>query len=280
MNEIRSVERSSRLSRRFEQVRASGRGALVTFITAGDPNPSASADLLQRLPAAGADIIEVGMPFSDPMADGPSIQAASQRALASGMTLARTLAMVSDFRANDSDTPLVLMGYFNPIYRYGPTRFVDDALSAGVDGLIIVDLPPEEDQELCHPALTAGLHWIRLITPTTDDDRMNTVLKNTSGFVYYVSIAGITGTRAAATDSIESATKRIRGKTSLPIAVGFGIRTRAQVREIIQVADAAVVGSALIDRIAEGIAKQHTDDVIVQSVTNLVSDLAKGLAVG
>lgn len=280
MNEIRSVEKASRLSRRFEQVRASGRGALVTFITAGDPNPSASADLLQRLPAAGADIIEVGMPFSDPMADGPSIQAASQRALASGMTLARTLAMVSDFRANDSDTPLVLMGYFNPIYRYGPTRFVEDALSAGVDGLIIVDLPPEEDQELCHPALTAGLHWIRLITPTTDDDRMNTVLKNTSGFVYYVSIAGITGTRAAATDSIESATKRIRGKTSLPIAVGFGIRTRAQVREIIQVADAAVVGSALIDRIAEGIAKQHTDDVIVESVTNLVSDLAKGLAVG
>ena len=279
MNEIRSVEKASRLSRRFEQVRASGRGALVTFITAGDPNPSASADLLQRLPAAGADIIEVGMPFSDPMADGPSIQAASQRALASGMTLARTLAMVSDFRANDSDTPLVLMGYFNPIYRYGPTRFVEDALSAGVDGLIIVDLPPEEDQELCHPALTAGLHWIRLITPTTDDDRMNTVLKNTSGFVYYVSIAGITGTRAAATDSIESATKRIRGKTSLPIAVGFGIRTRAQVREIIQVADAAVVGSALIDRIAEGIAKQHTDDVIVESVTNLVSDLAKGLAV-
>lgn len=280
MNEIRSVEKASRLSRRFEQVRASGRGALVTFITAGDPNPSASADLLQRLPAAGADIIEVGMPFSDPMADGPSIQAASQRALASGMTLARTLAMVSDFRANDSDTPLVLMGYFNPIYRYGPTRFVEDALSAGVDGLIIVDLPPEEDQELCHPALTAGLHWIRLITPTTDDDRMNTVLKNTSGFVYYVSIAGITGTRAAATDSIESATKRIRGKTSLPIAVGFGIRTRAQVREIIQVADAAVVGSALIDRIAEGIAKQHTDDVIVESVTNLVSDLAKGLAIG
>ena len=279
MNAIRNVEKASRLSRRFEQVRASGRGALVTFITAGDPNPSASADLLQRLPAAGADIIEVGMPFSDPMADGPSIQAASQRALASGMTLARTLAMVSDFRANDSDTPLVLMGYFNPIYRYGPTRFVEDALSAGVDGLIIVDLPPEEDQELCHPALTAGLHWIRLITPTTDDDRMNTVLKNTSGFVYYVSIAGITGTRAAATDSIESATKRIRGKTSLPIAVGFGIRTRAQVREIIQVADAAVVGSALIDRIAEGIAKQHTDDVIVESVTNLVSDLAKGLAV-
>lgn len=274
------MEKASRLSRRFEQVRASGRGALVTFITAGDPNPSASADLLQRLPAAGADIIEVGMPFSDPMADGPSIQAASQRALASGMTLARTLAMVSEFRANDSDTPLVLMGYFNPIYRYGPTRFVEDALSAGVDGLIIVDLPPEEDQELCHPALTAGLHWIRLVTPTTDEDRMNTVLKSTSGFVYYVSIAGITGTRAAATDTIESAIKRIRDKTSLPIAVGFGIRTRAQVREIIQVADAAVVGSALIDRIAEGIAEQHTDDVIVESVTNLVSDLAKGLAVG
>ena len=280
MNEIRNVERASRLSRRFEQVRASGRGALVTFITAGDPNPSASADLLQRLPAAGADIVEVGMPFSDPMADGPSIQAASQRALASGMTLARTLAMVSDFRANDSDTPLVLMGYFNPIYRYGPTRFVEDALSAGVDGLIIVDLPPEEDQELCHPALTAGLHWIRLVTPTTDEDRMNTVLKNTSGFVYYVSIAGITGTRAAATDTIESATKRIREKTSLPIAVGFGIRTQAQVAEIIQVADAAVVGSALVDRIADGIAEQHTDEVIVESVTNLVSDLAKGLAVG
>ena len=280
MSGIRGLETPSRLSRRFEKIRASGRGALVTFITAGDPNPSASAHLLQRLPAAGADIIEVGMPFSDPMADGPSIQASSQRALANGMTLARTLAMVSAFRAHDSDTPLVLMGYFNPIYRYGPTRFVDDALNAGVDGLIIVDLPPEEDRELCHPALTAGLHWIRLVTPTTDEHRIKTVLKNTSGFVYYVSIAGITGTRAAATDTIKAATERLRAKTSLPIAVGFGIRTQQQVGEIIQVADAAVVGSALVDRIADGIAEQHTDEVIVDSVTDLVSDLAKGLAVG
>jgi tryptophan synthase alpha chain len=261
-------------------VRASGRGALITFITAGDPNPSASAQLLQRLPAAGADIIEVGMPFSDPMADGPSIQAASQRALASGMTLVKTLAMVSNFRSRDSDTPVILMGYFNPIYRYGPTRFVNDALSSGVDGLIIVDLPPEEDQELCHPALTAGLHWIRLVTPTTDERRMNTVLTNTSGFVYYVSIAGVTGTRAAATDNIQAATGRLREKTTLPIAVGFGIRTPQQVAEIIQVADAAVVGSALVDRISNGIAEQHSDEMIVDSVTNLVSDLATGLAVG
>ena len=277
---MHSSETPSRLSRKFEQLRANGRGALVTFITAGDPNPSASAHLLQRLPAAGADIIEVGMPFSDPMADGPSIQAASQRALANGMTLSKTLAMVSDFRTRDSNTPLVLMGYFNPIYRYGPARFVDDALNSGVDGLIIVDLPPEEDQELCHPALTAGLHWIRLITPTTNEQRMNTVLRNTSGFVYYVSIAGITGTRSAASSTIKAATGRLRGKTSLPIAVGFGIRTQQQVREIIQVADAAVVGSALVDRIAHGVAEQHADEVIVNSVTDLVSDLAVGLAVG
>ena len=279
MSQIHDLGLPSRLSTRFEQVRANRRGALVTFITAGDPNPSASANLLQRLPAAGADIIEIGMPFSDPMADGPSIQAASQRALANGMTLSRTLDMVSDFRIRNSDTPVVLMGYFNPIYRYGPPRFIADALSAGVDGLIIVDLPPEEDHELCHPSLTAGLHWIRLVTPTTDEQRMHTVLSNTSGFDNYVSIARITGTRAASTATIKSATQRLRTKTSLPIAVGFGIRTQQQVREIIQVADAAVVGSALVDLIADGIAQQHTDDVIVESVTDLVSNLAEGLAV-
>ena len=267
----------SRLSQRLQHVRELNRGALVSFITAGDPDPAISAKLLARLPTAGADVIELGMPFSDPMADGPSIQASSQRALNAGMTLPKTLSLVSQFRQADDQTPIILMGYFYPIYRYGPKTFVDDALDAGVDGLIIVDLPPEEDDELCQPALTAGLHWIRLITPTTNETRMTTVLKNTSGFVYYVSITGITGTQAVAVDSVRSAVNRLRHHTDLPVAVGFGIRESEQVRSIIEVADAAVVGSALVDRIADGLSQEKPDTVIIESVLELVSELASGL---
>ena len=249
MSRTSGSRKESRLTRRFRALRTAGRGGLVTFVTAGDPDLDSSATLLRQLPSVGADVIELGMPFSDPMADGPAIQASSQRALAAGMTLAKTLAMVDTFREDDKETPVILMGYFNPIYQYGSQNFVEDALTAGVDGLIIVDLPPEEDDELCHPAMTAGLHWIRLVTPTTDDRRMTTVLKNTSGFVYYVSIAGITGTRSASADVIRSAVRRLSQHTDLPVAVGFGIQTPEQVGEVVNDADAAVVGSALVREI-------------------------------
>ena len=249
MSRTSGSRKESRLTRRFRALRTAGRGGLVTFVTAGDPDLDSSATLLRQLPSVGADVIELGMPFSDPMADGPAIQASSQRALAAGMTLAKTLAMVGTFREDDKETPVILMGYFNPIYQYGSQNFVEDALTAGVDGLIIVDLPPEEDDELCHPAMTAGLHWIRLVTPTTDDRRMPTVLKNTSGFVYYVSIAGITGTRSASADVIRSAVRRLSQHTDLPVAVGFGIQTPEQVGEVVNDADAAVVGSALVREI-------------------------------
>ena len=249
MSRTSGSRKESRLTRRFRALQTAGRGGLVTFVTAGDPDLDSSAMLLRQLPSVGADVIELGMPFSDPMADGPAIQASSQRALAAGMTLAKTLAMVGTFREDDKETPVILMGYFNPIYQYGSQNFVEDALTAGVDGLIIVDLPPEEDDELCHPAMTAGLHWIRLVTPTTDDRRMPTVLKNTSGFVYYVSIAGITGTRSASADVIRSAVRRLSQHTDLPVAVGFGIQTPEQVGEVVNDADAAVVGSALVREI-------------------------------
>ena len=267
----------SRLSNRFAKLKAENRAGLVTFITAGDPDPATAADILRGLPEAGADIIELGMPFSDPMADGPAIQAASLRALNAGMTLPKTLAMVAEFRRQNADTPLVLMGYYNPIYRYGNQRFIDDALAAGVDGLIIVDLPPEEDDELCHPALTAGLNWIRLTTPTTDAARLAKVLARASGFVYHVSITGITGTRSATQTNIAAAITEIRNHTKLPIAVGFGIKTAEQVKQTAKVADAAVVGSALIEKIARGIKNQTDNKKIVADVHKFVAELAGGL---
>lgn len=270
---------TDRLSAAFERLADEGRAGLVTFITAGDPDRETSQAILQGLPDAGADIIELGMPFSDPMADGPAIQAASLRALENGASLVRTLEMVTTFRESNPVTPIILMGYFNPIYQYGVNRFVNDAGAAGVDGLILVDLPPEEDDELCDPARTAGLHWIRLVTPTTKHERLNKVLENSSGFVYYVSIAGITGTRSAETQSIGEAVQNIRASTSLPIAVGFGIRTPQQVREVAAIADAVVVGSAIVEKVAT---YAKTGDPgcnpdLVGQVLGLVGDLAEGL---
>lgn len=241
----------SRIEKRFAELKNQGRAGLVTFITAGDPDHETSARLLAGLPAAGADVIELGMPFTDPMADGPSIQAANLRALAAGATLRKTLELVRGFRESDNATPIVLMGYFNLISAYGVHQFLTDAKKDGVDGLIIVDLPPEEDDELCIPAMKAGLNFIRLATPTTDDARLPTVLRNTSGFLYYVSIAGITGAAAPDTAAVAASVSRIKKHTKLPVAVGFGIRDGQRAAEIARVADAAVVGSALVDRVLE-----------------------------
>jgi len=267
----------TRLTRKFAQLASDSRGGLITFLTAGDPTPSISRDLLSRLPAAGADIIELGMPFSDPMADGPAIQAASQRALKSGATLKGTLSMVRDFRLEDSQTPIILMGYFNPIYRYGSQKFVSDAYSSGVDGLIIVDLPPEEDEELCHPALTAGLHWIRLVTPTTDHKRLISVLQNTSGFVYYVSITGITGTRSADPETVKRAIIQLRKMTDLPLAGGVGIKSSEQVHTVNEFAEAAVVGSALVNKIRANLDDSGQPKAeLCDNVIDFVRDLASG----
>jgi tryptophan synthase alpha chain len=245
---------SGRITARFAALREERRAGLVAYLTGGDPDPETSFELIAGLPAAGADLIEVGMPFTDPMADGPSIQAAGLRALAAGARTTRTLDLVRRFRARDQDTPIVLMGYYNPIYAYGNERFLADAKAAGVDGLIVVDLPPEEDEELCLPARAAGLDFIRLATPTTDDKRLPAVLQNTSGFIYYVSVAGITGQKAAVANRVAPEVARIKGHTSLPVAVGFGIREPQQAAEIAAIADAAVVGSALVDIVA-----QHLD---------------------
>ncbi len=268
----------TRLEKRFAALRAEGRGGLVTFLTAGDPNPEVALEILRGLPGAGADVIELGMPFSDPMADGPAIQASSLRALRAGMTLRATLEQVRSFRGEDSTTPIVLMGYYNPIYSYGVEAFLTDAKAAGIDGLIIVDLPPEEDDELCRPALAAGLHWIRLATPTTDDARLPVVLTNTSGFVYYVSIMGITGTRSAATQDVGAAVARIKSHTDLPVAVGFGIKTPEQAAETVRVADAAVVGSALVDLVRAGLDEAgQPREALAGEVLALVSSLAQGV---
>jgi tryptophan synthase alpha chain len=244
---------NGRIERRFAELKEANRAGLVIYLCAGDPDPETSAGLIAGLPAAGADLIEIGMPFTDPMADGPAIQAASLRALKAGMTLAGTLDLVRGFRARDGETPVVLMGYYNPIWRRGAERFLDEARAAGVDGLIVVDLPPEEDDELCVPAQRKGLCFVRLATPTTDDRRLPRVLTNTSGFIYYVSITGITGVGAPVVDLVGRAVARLRRHTSLPVAVGFGIRTPDQAAEVARVADAAVVGSALVDRIARSL---------------------------
>lgn len=240
----------TRIDRRFATLRQAGRPALVTFITAGDPDLATSAAILAGLPAAGADIIEIGMPFSDPMADGPAIQASSLRALRAGHTMAATLAMVADFRARDTTTPIVLMGYYNPIFVMGPERFLTAAAAAGVDGLIVVDLPPEADDELCVPAIGKGLNFIRLATPTTDASRLPAVLANTSGFVYYVSITGITGSAAPDVAEVHAQVARIKTSTALPVAVGFGVKTGEQARALANGADGVVVGSALVNAIA------------------------------
>jgi tryptophan synthase alpha chain len=269
---------TTRIDARFAQLRKQGRSAFITFLMAGDPDPATSLDIIKALPKAGADIIEIGMPFTDPMADGPAIQAAGLRALKAGMTLRKTLDLVSGFRKGDAATPLVLMGYYNPIYIYGVDKFLADAKSAGVDGLIIVDLPPEEDSELCLPAMKAGLNFIRLATPTTDDRRLPAVLANTSGFVYYVSITGITGSASAETAVVGEAVARIQRHTKLPVCVGFGIRTPEAARGIAQHADGAVVGTALVEALrasldTEGRATAGT----VDAVADLVAALAQGV---
>ena len=240
----------SRIEKRFAQLRREGRAGLVAYLTAGDPDPDTSLALFAGAAAAGVDLIELGMPFSDPMADGPSIQAAGQRALKAGMNLRKTLDLVRRLRERDSDTPFVLMGYYNPIYQYGPDAFARDAVAAGVDGAIIVDLPPEEDSELAVPARAAGLDLVRLATPTSDEARLPAIVTHASGFLYYVAVAGITGTRSADAASVHAAVARLRRFTQLPIAVGFGIRTPAQAQEVAKAADAAAVGTALVDRLA------------------------------
>ncbi len=268
----------TRIDQCFARTRAEGRAALVTFVMAGDPDPVTSLDLVRALPKAGADIIELGMPFTDPMADGPLIQAAGLRALKAGMSLKKTLARVDAFRTSDSTTPIVLMGYFTPIYGYGVERFLVDAKAAGVDGLIVVDLPPEEDDELCLPAMEAGLQFIRLATPTTDDQRLPKVLTNTSGFVYYVSVTGITGAAIADYSAVSTAVKRIKSHTDLPVAVGFGVKTAANAKAIAEHADGVVVGSALIDALRQTLdAQDHGGEAAIKAVTTLVAELADGV---
>jgi tryptophan synthase alpha chain len=269
---------TTRIDQRFAALKQEGRAGLVTFLMAGDPDFDTSLAIIKALPAAGADVIEIGMPFTDPMADGPSIQASSLRALKAGMTLRSTIRLVQEFRAADATTPIILMGYYNPIYSYGVDRFLADAKAAGVDGLIVVDLPPEEDVELCVPALNAGVNFIRLATPTPDDKRMPTVLQNTSGFVYYVSVAGITGAGSATEDAISFAVERLRRHTDLPVAVGFGITTTAAAAAVARLADAAVVGSAIVNRIAANLDENGlAAPGLVDDVLTFVRTLADGV---
>ena len=263
----------SRLQSRFAELKQQNRAALVTFVTGGDPDYATSLAILKGLPGAGADVIELGMPFTDPMADGPAIQLANIRALAGRQTLAKTLQMVRDFREGNSETPLVLMGYFNPIHHYGVARFIEDAKAAGVDGLIVVDLPPEHNEDLCAPAQAAGLDFIRLTTPTTDDARLPTVLNGSSGFVYYVSVAGVTGAGSATVDHVEEAVARLRRHTDLPVCVGFGIRTPEHAATIARLAEGVVVGSALVDQIANAASPEQA----VEGVLGLCQRLAEGV---
>lgn len=269
---------TTRIDRRMAKLKTEGRPALVTYFMGGDPDYETSLSIMKALPKAGADVIEMGMPFSDPMADGPAIQAAGLRALKGGQTLVKTLKLASDFRASDNETPIVLMGYYNPIYIYGVDRFLVDAKASGIDGLIVVDLPPEMDEELCIPALKAGINFIRLATPTTDDKRLPKVLQNTSGFVYYVSMTGITGAALADTGKVAAAVNRIKGHTDLPVCVGFGVKTAEQARVIGANADGVVVGTAIVNAVANvlGPKGEKTADP-AEAVATLVSGLAQGV---
>ena len=276
MNRVNLAD--TRITRKFDQLKTSGKKAFIAFVTAGDPDFDTSLQILESLPTAGADIIEVGMPFSDPMADGPSIQASSLRALKANMTLEQTLQLVDQFRKTDNETPIVLMGYYNPIYRYGPDKFVHECAARGVDGLIVVDLPPEEDRELCDPALTAGLHWIRLVTPTTNDERIASVLKNVSGFVYYISVLGVTGTKEVVTEQVSVAVDRLRNYTDLPIAVGFGIKTPERAKAVSEVADGIVIGSAIVDLVQNNIDLAGTPEPeLLTKVKDFVSDISTAI---
>jgi tryptophan synthase alpha chain len=269
---------TTRIDRRFARLKQDGRAALVIFVTAGDPDYATSLAILKAAPAAGADVVELGMPFTDPMADGPAIQASSQRALKAGQTVRKTLDLVHAFRAGDDATPIVLFGYYNPIYIYGVDRFLVDAKAAGVDGLLVVDLPPEEDDELCLPALKAGLNFIRLATPTTDDKRLPAVLANTSGFVYYVSITGITGMATPDATRVGQAVARIKRHTDLPVAVGFGVKTAAHARAIAEGADGVVVGSALVEAVRTSLdANGRATTRTVPAVADLIAALAEGV---
>jgi len=269
---------TARMDKRFADLAAEGRPALVTYFMGGDPDYASSLEIMKALPKAGADVIELGMPFSDPMADGPAIQLAGQRALAGGQTLAKTLQMARDFRKDDDATPIVLMGYYNPIYIYGVERFLDDALEAGIDGLIVVDLPPEMDDELCIPAVAKGINFIRLATPTTDEKRLPAVLKNTSGFVYYVSMNGITGSALPDPSLIGSAVGRIKAHTTLPVCVGFGVKTAEHARAIGASADGVVVGTAIVNQIASSLtADGKASAATVAGVETLVMSLASGV---
>jgi len=270
----------TRIDTRLAKLKAEGRAALVTFVTAGDPDAETSLSILKALPGAGADIIEFGMPFSDPMAEGPPIQAADIRALTAGQTMVKTLEQVRAFRAGDNETPIVLMGYYNPIYIYGVERFVADAKAAGVDGLIVVDLPPEEDEELCLPAIRAGISFIRLATPTSDDKRLPVLLRNSSGFVYYVSVLGVTGVKSAAAGDVAAAVARIKAHTSLPVMVGFGVKTGEQAAAIAAHADGVVVGSALVNAVRDSLDDGKATAATVKAVADLVADLAAGVRRG
>jgi tryptophan synthase alpha chain len=268
---------TTRIDRRFAALKHEGRSALVTFLMSGDPDYETSLAIIKALPAAGADVIELGMPFTDPMADGPAIQAAGLRALRGGQTLKKTLAMVTAFRRSDDTTPIVLMGYYNPIYIYGVDRFLADAIAAGVDGLIVVDLPPEEDDELCRPALRAGINFVRLATPTTDDKRLPAVLANTSGFVYYVSITGITGSAVPDAGKVSSAVARIKRHTALPVCVGFGVKDAGSAAAIARGADGVVVGSALVDALRRSLVNGKAGPGTLKAVAGVVADLAAGV---
>jgi tryptophan synthase alpha chain len=268
----------SRIAARFAKLKAEGRAGLVTFITAGDPDLATSAEILAGLPAAGADLIELGMPFSDPMADGPSIEAAGHRALKAGTTLRRVLEMAAGFRKGDAETPLILMGYFNPIYAYGTARFAADAVAAGVDGVIVVDLPPEVDAELRGPAVASGLEVIRLATPTTDSVRLPRVLEGAGGFLYYVAVAGVTGTKRAAIGDIAAAVARLKASSDLPVAVGFGIRTPEAAAAVARHADASVVGTAIVEQVARGLdGDGKAGPALVGDVLGFVGSLAAGV---